>query len=155
MNKVVELYRTVTLGDSEMQIKLVDVLGAIELASNEFTYFYNKENGEVVMYADPLITGIENEELEEDLEENYDNYIRLPTKFEINQYHIMEQFIWSLPEGSNQNKLERSIQGRGAFRRFKDAVYNLGLEPSRFAYEALAYRKIAIEWCRDNGLEYQ
>lgn len=62
-----------------MKVKLDDVLEAIEGASDEFRYFYHIESGEIVMYADPLITGIDNEELEDDLEENFDKYIELPT----------------------------------------------------------------------------
>jgi hypothetical protein len=137
-----------------MKIKLADVLEAIELASDEFEYYYHKKTGETVMYADPLITGIDNRELEADLEENFDQYIRLPTKYEINEYHIMEEFIWSLPEGKTQEKLERAIQGRGAFRRFKDLVYDLGIEEKWFAYQAAAYKNMAIAWCKDNDIDY-
>lgn len=138
-----------------MKAKLDDILEAIELASDEFTYYFNKETGEVVMYGDPLLTGIEDEELEEELEENWDQYIRLPTKFDINEYHIMEKFIWSLPAGKMSDKLERAIQGRGAFRRFKDMVYDAGIEKQWFDFEAGEYRKIAMRWCKDNGIEYE
>jgi hypothetical protein len=137
-----------------MKVKLDDVLEAIELASDEYEYFYNIETGETVMYADSLITGIDNGELEADLEENYDKYIKLPTKFDINEYHIMEEFIWNLPTGKIQDKLEKAVQGRGAFRRFKEMVYDLGIEKKWFDYEAESYKKIAIEWCKYNDIEY-
>jgi len=137
-----------------MKVKLDDVLEAIEAVSKEYEFFYNKETGDMVMYADSLLTGIDNTELEAELEENYDKYIKLPTKFDINDYHIMEKFIWDLPEGEIQDKLERAIQGRGAFRRFKDMVYELDIEKKWFEYEANAHKNIAIEWCKDNDIEY-
>lgn len=138
-----------------MKIKIDDVLEAIELASNEFEYYYNTETGETVMYANSLISGIYNEEFDEQLDENYDKYIKLPNKFDINEYHIMEEFIWSLPEGKIHDRLESAIQGRGAFRRFKDMVYELGVEKTWFVYQTEAYKKIAIEWCKNNDIEYR
>lgn len=138
-----------------MKVKLDDVIEAIELNSDEFMYFYNKETGEIILYEDSMITGFKDEELEDELEENYDKYIRLPTRFEINPYNIMEEFIFSLPEGRLQDKLEQAIQGRKAFRRFKDAVYDAGIEEKWFKYESDSYRSIAIEWCRDNGIRYE
>ncbi|WP_349947447.1 UPF0158 family protein [Lacrimispora sp. BS-2] len=137
-----------------MKINLSVVLDAIEMADDNYTYFLDIETGESVFLADELITGLDNERLEDEIEENPDRYLRFPTKFEIHQYHIMEEFVWSLPEGRRQDLLERAIRGRGAFRRFKDTVYDLGLEKKWFQYEVAAYSKIAIDWCRDNGIGY-
>ena len=137
-----------------MKVNLSVVLDAIEMADDNYTYFLDLETGESVFLVDELITGLDNEGLEDEIEENFERYLRLPTKFEIHEYHIMEEFVWSLPEGRQQDMLERAIQGRGAFRRFKDKVYDLGLEKKWFQYEADTYRKMAIEWCRDHGIEY-
>ena len=43
-----------------------------------------------------------------------EEYIPLPGQYEINEYRIMEEFIYDLPEGRNQDTLERTIQGKGA-----------------------------------------
>lgn len=137
-----------------MKINLNVVLDAIEAADDNYTYFLDMETGESVFLVDELITGLDNEGLDDEIQENFGRYLRLPTRFEIHEYNIMEQFIWSLPEGRQQNMLEGAIQGRGAFRRFKDMVYNLGLEKKWFQYEADTYKKMAIEWCRDQEIEY-
>ncbi len=42
----------------------------------------------------------------------------------------MEEFIYDLPEGKNKDILDRAIRGSGAFRRFKDRIYDFGLENS-------------------------
>lgn len=39
------------------------------------------------------------------------HYIPLPGQYEINEYRIMEEFIYDLPEGRNQDTLERAILG--------------------------------------------
>ena len=73
--------------------------------------------------------GCDDEEERELLDEEPERFIRLPSKYEIHEYSIMEEFVESLPEGTMQNQLAHAIQRRGAFRRFKDAVNRMG-----FAY---------------------
>ena len=46
-----------------------------------------------------------------------DRYIALPDRFEINDYHMMQVFAYEHDE-----RLVSAIQGRGAFRRFKDTA---------------------------------
>lgn len=57
-----------------------------------------------------------------EIKENEDQYIALPDQFDINDYHIMEQFIWHLSAGEQQTELEHSIQGCVAFRYFRDTL---------------------------------
>ena len=60
--------------------------------------------------------GEDNSELIEEIEDSFiEEYISLPGQYEINEYRIMGEFIYDLPEGRNQDTLERVIQGRGAF----------------------------------------
>ena len=139
-----------------MIIKLNNVIEAIELASNEFDYYYNSETREIIMYADPMITGIDQSDFLEDLEADVDNkYIQLPTKFDVNDYDMMESFIWSIKDEKMQNELEEAIRGRGAFRRFKDKIQKFALEEQWFSYRDNAYKRIAIEWCENHNIEYE
>lgn len=64
-----------------------------------------------------------------------------------------EEFIDNLSEGRKQDELYDTIKGRGTFRRFKDEVYELGLEQKWYKYRDVAYEKLAIEWCEENGIE--
>ena len=74
-------------------------------------------------------------------------------RFEIHEYHIMEEFIWTL-NGERADKLECAIRGRGAFRRFKDMVDRMGISQQWYDFQAEYYRKLATQWCREHGLEY-
>lgn len=136
-----------------MKVKLSVILDAIEMADDNYTYFLDLETGESVFLVDELITGLDNEGLEDEIDENPGRYLRLPTKFEIHEYHIMEEFIWSL-NGEKADKLEYAIKGRGAFRRFKDGINRMGISQQWYDFQEKYYRKLAIEWCRDHGLEY-
>lgn len=136
-----------------MKVNLSVVVDAIEMADDNYTYFLDLETGESVFLADELVTGLDNDGLEEKIDENPERYLRLPTKFEIHEYHIMEEFICTL-KGGMANRLANAIQGRGAFRRFKDMIIHMGIEHQWYDFQAEYYRKLAIEWCRDHELEY-
>jgi len=66
---------------------------------------------------------------------------------------MMEEFIESLPEGRKQNILIDAIRGRGAFRRFKDVVYELDLEQRWFNFRDDEYERISREWCEIHGIQ--
>ena len=88
------------------------------------------------------------------IDDTPERFLRFPTKYEIHQYRIMENFIDQLPPGKAQEELVHAIQGKGAFRRFKQSVRYHGLEQRWYDYLAEAYRELAIRWCEEEGLEY-
>lgn len=137
-----------------MIIRLEQVLDAIETADDAFTYFFDTQTGETVFLSDPMITGESYEELEELIESSGDRFLRFPTKYDIHEYSIMENFVYSLPAGAAHQELANAICGRGAFRRLKNGIRYHRLEQQWYDYRDQAYREIAIRWCRDEGLEY-
>ncbi|MCD8122581.1 MAG: UPF0158 family protein [Clostridiales bacterium] len=138
-----------------MKIKLQQVIDAIEEADDNWTGFYDSQTGETVWLGDTLLTGESYEELEELIETSDNRFYRFPTKFDIHEYSIMEDFVDDLPVGAIRNELMNAIRGRGAFRRFKDGIYYHGIEQQWYDYQADVYKRIAIRWCRDEGLEYE
>lgn len=89
-----------------------------------------------------------------DTSDDSDRFIRFPTQFEIHKYDIMKNFIDSLPSCEMQYELAGAIQGKGAFRRFRTIVNKHKLEKTWYGYLQEAYREIAIDWCKKNGLEW-
>lgn len=81
-------------------------------------------------------------------------FYRLPTSFEIDDYSIMEDFIAGLPPRP-QEILENAIRGKGAFRRFKDSVRRIGLEQAWYDFQEDSYKRQAIRWCDEEGIEYE
>ena len=132
-----------------MKINISTIIEAIEMADDNFTFFLDLETGKSVLLADELSTGMDNEGLENEIE----RFFRLPTKFEIHEYNIMEEFIQTL-KGEDADKLEQVIQGRGAFRRFKDMVNRRGITKQWYDFQADYYRNLAIAWCQEHGIEY-
>ena len=82
-------------------------------------------------------------------------YIDLPTKFDIDDYSIMEKFCLSLNDSEMSDTLYGLIEGRGAFRRFKDAIQEYGIVDDWYKYRNDALKQIAVEWCRENRIEFE
>lgn len=137
-----------------MKIKLQQVIDAIEEADDNWTGFYDSQTDETVWLGDRDFDD-DYEETEELIETSENRFFRFPTKFDIHEYSIMEDFVDDLPAGAIWNELMNAIRGRGAFRRFKDGIYYHGIEQQWYDYQADAYKKIAIQWCQDEGLEYE
>ena len=52
---------------------------------------------------------------------------------------MMERFIYTIPSELIQSRLEELIQGKGAFRRFKDAIFNLGITEEWYKFRDECY----------------
>lgn len=136
-----------------MKVKLNDVVEALGFVNPEIQYYYSVKTEEILMVFDGMVNGETKPELIDEIEESLGEYIVLPGQYEVDEYSMMEEFIDNLPEGRKQDELYDAIRGRGAFRRFKDEVYELGLEQKWYKYRDKAYEKLAIEWCEENGIE--
>lgn len=67
----------------------------------------------------------------------------------------MQEFIYSLEDEFIQDELLDAINGRRAFRRFKDTLYEYGIENKWYEYRDKAYRKIALDWLDANNIKYE
>ena len=150
------------------RVKLSDILDGMESQSDESSSFLNKKTGEVVLMTDYAMRAAEDDEPIEDLPDweqelvatakeilaETGDYISLPTKFDINEYNIMERFCLSLDDPELRDTFCGLITGSGAFRRFKDSLYQHGIEDDWHRYRDNALKEIAIEWCRENDIEF-
>lgn len=98
----------------------------------------------------------EYEELSEDeIDELFEESIILPTQYEINEYQIMVDFIDTINNLEIRNNLQRLIQGKEAFRRFKDYCFEANIIQDWYDYKEQKYKEIAIKWCEQNELKYK
>ena len=138
-----------------MAIKLKQVIEAIESADDAFSALYDTQTGETVYLPDEIMFGERDKTLEELIESApLGRFLHFPTKYDIHEYSIMEDFVYSLPAGAARQELTNAICGKGAFRRFKNGICYHRLEQQWYDYRDLAYRAIAIRWCEDEGIEY-
>jgi hypothetical protein len=68
-------------------------------------------------------------------------------------YRDMEDFIARVPDRRPADLLERAIAGRGAFRRFKDALFEFPeLQKAWFRFSDVRMQRRAIDFLVDEGL---
>lgn len=137
-----------------MRVYLRDVMDALDAATDSIVFVFSKRRNRVLLFFEGSLA--------DDLEENLtlgdalndpESYIPLPREYEIHEYQIMENFVNSLEDEDEARELLNSMQGKGAFRRFKEKVSLLSLEDRWYNHREEAYEKIALEWCVKNGVK--
>ncbi len=139
-----------------LPVELSAVVEEMDVPNDDWTAYINRRTGELA-----TVSGEEQIEGEPDEEgENLPEwqaelnakaaevladkeFIELPGKFEIHEYSIMERFCRSLDDQRPGDVLLGAIQGRGAFRRFKDLIHREGIEDDWYAYRDEAIGRIA------------
>ena len=132
-------------------VTLSKIIEGLEMVDNIVDCYYNPEKDEI------FLSNIgEYEELTEDeIDELFEESIILPTQYEINEYQMMIDFIETVESPEINNNLQRLIQGKGAFRRFKDYCAEMNIIQEWYDFRDKKYKEIAIYWCKQNELEYK
>ena len=152
-----------------IRVKLNEIIEGLESQSDERHSFLDKRTGEVVSISDEEMQAAEDDEPIEDFPDwqqdlvriakeiidETGNYIDLPTKFDIHEYSIMEKFCLSLNDDEMSDNLYSVIKGSGAFGRFKNAIHEYDIADDWYKYRNDALKEIAIEWCQENGIEFE
>ena len=127
-----------------MKVKLNEVIDALEFTNDEIEYYYNPDTEEIFM------SDIgEFEDLNEDeLDELFEKSIMLPTRYYINEYDMMVDFAKTIEDTRLQNQLYISLNGSGAFRRFKDTCINFDIINDWYKFRDERYKQLAIDWCK-------
>jgi hypothetical protein len=72
------------------------------------------------------------------------------------QYRMMERFIETVIHPALKERLQDSIVGKGAFRRFKDVISRFPDERKRwFAFRDVLLHRHILEWLKESKLEVQ
>jgi hypothetical protein len=151
-----------------IQVKLKDIIEEMEIQFEESRSLLNIITGEIVLVTSEDLRAVEDEKpfdhlpeweqenrmIAMDVVDNFENYIELPTKYEVNEYEIMEDFCLTISDQRRQDLLLRSIKGKGAFRRFKDQIIDFEIEDQWYSYRDERFKQIAIKWCQDNNLNF-
>jgi hypothetical protein len=134
----------------KVKVRLKDVADEMEMISADAYNFLNLETGEFIYYHEDFSDD------DMDLEDfEAEMYVSLPSQFDIHEYEIMEAFVEKLENIQKQNALYQALSERGAFRRFKDMLYETGLEEKWYKYKRQVFLEIARKWCVDNEIPYE
>ena len=150
-----------------LAVKLKDVVDALAMTGDLASYYLDKRTGEIIMVTDEEWEAAEEDEpiseypdwqrdsiLKAREIQGSDQFIPLPDKFEINAYDVMERFCREYPDQRISIGLLNCIKGKGAFRRFKDAVFDFDIQDEWHEFERNAFAEVAIEWLEEKGILY-
>jgi predicted nucleotidyltransferase len=127
-------------------IDLGDLGEALEDHSYDHSWWLDRTTGEIVLWSDYA-----QEQGEPDPETRGLHPIEPRPSHE--GYEDMRDFIACVRDLRARQQLERAIQGRGAFRRFKDALLDFpDLRSAWFRFHDAQVAKRAIQWLADEGL---
>jgi hypothetical protein len=151
----------------KVPVKLDDLVNEIEMQMDETFTYINTYTGEVITIMSEEMRAAEDEEplekypdwqrenIEEAikiLEDEDDTYLDFTLRNEYHEYEIIEEFISTISDDEVREELFDAIQGRGAFRRFKDGIIEHGVEKQWYEYKEKKLKKIVIEWCKEKDL---
>ena len=132
-----------------MKVNVKDIAGRLEMLFDDYLYLLDKRTGEIFEIDEHYLRIAE----ESDEDDNFDEYrewekkniqdaikffqeekyyISLPSKYDIHEYQIMEDFIYSLTNEGHINRLERAITGKG----FSEQDLYTNIEKDIRAYDA-------------------
>ncbi len=129
----------------------------------------DRKTGEIISVEERFLDMIEEEEdtsslldwekeklaLAEKVIEERKNMVLLPSQYELRGYHTMEMFADTYEDEHIRDCLLTAIQGRGAFRRFKDTLHRFGIADKWYAYKEETLLKFARRWCKENDIAYE
>ncbi|MFI5306907.1 MAG: UPF0158 family protein [Polyangiales bacterium] len=135
----------------EVPIAWESLEDAFENNAPEVHSYLNLETGDVVRIVDGIAEPSTHARIAAD-----PGYLRVDPVSSREQYRWMERFIVTIEESELRKKLVGAIDGKGAFRRFKDVLMAFPIDRERwFAFRSERLR-IAIEsWLEAHGLHAQ
>jgi len=124
---------------------------AFENNAPEVHSYLNLESGDVVRIVDGIAEPATHARIASDA-----GYMRIDPVSSREQYRWMERFVSSVSDPPLRERLLIAIDGKGAFRRFKDVLMSFPVDRERwFAFRSERLR-IAIEaWLEAHGLKAQ
>ena len=122
---------------------------AFENNAPEVHSYLHLENGEVIRIVDGIADPGMHQRVMVD-----GQYLRVEPVSSREQYRWMERFIATVEEGDLRDKLVGSIDGKGAFRRFKDVLMSFPVDRERwFAFRSERLRACMETWLATHGIE--
>ena len=152
---------------SKLTVSLSAVAAEMDLPNDDWTAYINRRTGELVTVTDEEARAVEDAAGDDDLPDwqaehlpkvrevlASDDFLPLPSRFDINEYRIMERFCHQVTDARVRDDLVRAIQGSGAFGRFKTLAQHCGVIDEWHSFRDRALEEIAAEWLEANGIGY-
>jgi hypothetical protein len=148
-------------------VKIDDLINEIDIQMDETFTYINTQTGEVITLSREEIRAAEDEEPIENypewqrenieqaikiIEDENETFLDFTLRNDYHEYELVEEFIGTLGEVEVREELFGAIQGRGAFRRFKDGIREHDVENQWYQFKEKKLKELVIEWCESKNL---
>ena len=134
------------------QILISTLVDHLEMASDGLIEFYNRESIDIITIFEDFVTAVELENLLVAIESSK-YFVKLPTQHDIHELRIMKNFAIHQEE-KIKHALLVALSKKSPYRRFKDEIKRKNVESQYYQWRSIAFKKIAIEWCEKNQIQY-
>jgi hypothetical protein len=156
----------------KLKVDIGEIAFIMEMSDDFDTIpLFDTETGEIVSIPNEVMSAIESNDeealqdlpdWERDLIETAESivndesgrFVDIPRKPSYEAYDLLVEFSNSVTNKHLREKLEIALDGKGAFRRFKNVISDYPEEEKRwFAFKDKRMRDEVIEWLNDLGIE--
>jgi len=140
----------------KVKTNLSELTDAFDNCRIGYEYYLDLETGELLLVSDEFMDTAETEEIYERLDDEPERYLSIPTESSREGYQDMVAFTESLEDENLKEKLCIALNGRGAFRRFKDVLLSyLKRREEWFKFQNERLEKRVMEWLEENEIELE
>lgn len=149
-------------------VSLKALVDEMDVLSDDHFAYLNPQTGELVTLSVEEISCVEEGTPTDDEPEwqqaliakardvlSSNDYLQLPTRQDIHEYAIMEDFCNTVADTHLRPILLDQIRGSGAFRRFKQTINHYGIAQDWYQFRASALEAIAIAWLDVHHIPYR
>ncbi|MDI1278122.1 UPF0158 family protein [Methylobacter sp.] len=136
---------------TSLKINLDDIIQALTTRFDvvEGGFFLDTETGDILLSTE----GLDDNDLPEDLEDN-PRYRLIDSLASHESFQIMEDFVDELGDTKEAGKLRDALNRRKPFRQFNDTLHeHTNLSDAWYAFEQQELKRLAEEWCEENGIK--
>jgi hypothetical protein len=138
----------------KVKANLSDLMDAFDDCRIGDEFYLDVKTGELLRVSDEFMETDETEKIYERLDSEPERYLSIPTRSSREGYQDMVAFSESLEDENLQEKLWIALNGRGAFRRFKDVLLSYPEKREEwFKFKDERLKKCVREWLEENEIE--
>jgi len=135
-----------------LKVDLDQLCEALEDASYEHDFYLDMESGEIIFLSE-YMEDKDSKRLKVRIEKDFGRYEYIPKAESYEGHRDMQDFIATVEDERVAELLEVAINGRGAFRRFKDVLLNYPEERERwFRFKDDRMEERARDWLDSAGI---
>mgnify|MGYP002725882094 CR=1 FL=1 len=140
-----------------VRIPFEDLVRAYEQGSSDKRYFLDVQTGEIVpIFVAMLERGANTEDAHRIAKEVNTRYFLLPHMTPSEGYEEMEDFIETVKDKTAAEQLTTAIEGKGAFRRFREILAIYPAEEERWFRERTEIIEETVEiWLEETGISLE